>query len=169
MIGTDAGELDFQAYFVQRGQRDEVRAVRFDGADAARPSPAALVALATAELVVIGPSNPIVSIGPILALAGVREAVASARVVAVSPIVAGAALKGPADRMLRSLGHEVSAVGVARLYAGLVDRFVLDEADASLASAVEALGMTAMVLPTVMRSDADRANLARSLLDAPAD
>ncbi len=121
---------------------------------------------ASADVVVIGPSNPIVSIGPILALDGIREALASASVprIAVSPIVAGAALKGPADRMLGSLGHEVSALGVARLYAGLVDRFVLDEADAHLAPDVEALGMDATVLPTVMRSDADRAALAKSLL-----
>src|ERR1700693_5628135 len=134
LLLTDAGELDFQAYFVQRGQRDEVRAVRFDGADAARPSPAALAAIATAELVVIGPSNPIVSIGPILALPGMREAMLASPAprLGVSGIVAGRALRGPADRMLTSLGHESSALGVARLYAGLVQRFVIDEADAAL-------------------------------------
>lgn len=166
LIGTDAGELDFQSYFVERGQRDEVRAVRFDGAGEARPSPAALVALATAELVVIGPSNPIVSIGPILAVPGMREALlaASAPRIGVSGIVAGKALRGPADKMLTSLGHESSALGVARLYAGLIERFVIDEADTALAPAIEALGMAVSVLPTVMRDDADRAGLARALV-----
>jgi LPPG:FO 2-phospho-L-lactate transferase len=165
-IGTDAGELDFQAYFVQRGQRDEVRAVRFDGADAARPSPAALVALATAELVVIGPSNPIVSIGPILAVPGMREALVAAPAprIGVSGIVAGKALRGPADRMLTSLGHESSALGVARLYEGLVGHFVIDRADEALVPAIEALGMGVSALPTVMRDEEDRASLAQSLL-----
>ncbi len=165
-LETDAGELDFQSYFVQRAQRDEVRAVRFDGADAARPSPAALVALATAELVVIGPSNPIVSIGPILAVPGMREALLASPAprIGVSGIVAGRALRGPADRMLTSLGHESSALGVARLYAGLIQRFVIDEADAVLAPAIEALGMAVSVLPTVMRDDDDRAGLARALV-----
>ena len=165
-LATDAGELDFQAYFVQRGQRDEVRAVRFDGADAARPSPAALAALATAELVVIGPSNPIVSIGPILAVPGLRQALIASPAprIGVSGIVAGRALRGPADRMLVSLGHESSALGVARQYQGLLDRFVVDEADATLAPAIEALGMAVSVLPTVMRSDEDRARLAAALL-----
>lgn len=165
-LQTDAGELDFQAYFVQRAQRDEVRAVRFDGAEAARPSPAALTGLATAELVVIGPSNPIVSIGPILAVPGIREALLAspAQRIGVSGIVAGKALRGPADRMLTSLGHESSALGVARLYEGLVKRFVIDEADAALAPAIESLGMAVSVLPTVMHKDEDRAGLARELL-----
>ncbi|HEX5396001.1 MAG TPA: 2-phospho-L-lactate transferase [Candidatus Limnocylindria bacterium] len=165
MLATDAGELDFQTYFVRRGQRDEVRAVRFDGLDDARPSAAALAAIRDADLVVLAPSNPIVSIGPILELDGMRQAVAASRTVAVSPIVAGRALKGPADRMLASLGHESTALGVARLYAGLVDRFVLDEADAALAPAVEALGMAVDVLPTVMHSDADRAAVGRAVLE----
>jgi LPPG:FO 2-phospho-L-lactate transferase len=164
LVETDAGELDFQTYFVQRGQRDEVRAVRFAGIDQARPSATALEALAGADLVVLAPSNPIVSIGPILALPSVREAIAARPSAAVSPIVAGRALRGPADRMLGSLGHEVSALGVARLYAGLVQRFVLDEADADLAPAVEALGMRVELLPTVMRSDADRARLAEAII-----
>ena len=166
-VATDAGELDFQAYFVERRQRDEVRAVRFDGADAARPSPAALVALATAELVVIGPSNPVVSIGPILAIPGMREALLASPAprIGVSGIVAGKALRGPADRMLTSLGHESSALGVARLYDGVVERFVIDGADAALAPAIEALGMDVSVLPTVMRDDDDRARLAKALVE----
>lgn len=164
---TDAGELEFQDYFVRRRQRDEVRAVRFEGADAARPSPAALVSLATAELVVIGPSNPIVSISPVLAIPGMREALIASPAprVGVSGIVAGKALRGPADRMLTSLGHESSALGVARLYQGLVEHFVIDEADAALAPAIEALGMDVSVLPTVMSDDDGRARLARALLE----
>ncbi len=166
VLQTDAGELDFQAYFVQRAQRDEVRAVRFDGVEAARPSPAALSAVVNAEMVVIGPSNPIVSIGPILALPGMREALLASPAprIGVSGIVAGKALRGPADRMLTSLGHESSALGVARIYEGLVERFVIDDADVALAPAVEALGMAVSVLPTVMRNDEDRAGLAGQLV-----
>jgi LPPG:FO 2-phospho-L-lactate transferase len=166
MLQTDAGELDFQTYFVARRQRDEVRGVRFTGLAEARPTEAALRAVREADLVVIAPSNPIVSIGPMLELPGMREAVAGARTVAISPIIAGRALKGPADRMLVSLGHEASALGVARLYAGLVDAFVLDEVDAELGPEVERLGMRALPLPTVMRSPAARASLARAILDA---
>ena len=164
IIEADAAELEFQTYFVRRGQRDEVRGVRFDGIEGARPTREALEAVRQADLLVFAPSNPIVSIGPILELPGMRQAVRAVRSVAVSPIVAGLALKGPADRMLTSLGHESSALGVARLYAGLVDCFVIDEADAALAPAIEALGMSVRVLPTVMRSDADRAALAQAIL-----
>jgi len=166
-IGTDAGELDFQDYFVRRRQADAVTAIRFDGIELAEPSQAALEALRQADLVVIGPSNPLVSIGPILAVAGVRDALLAAPGVrlGVSGIVAGQAIRGPADRMLGTLGHEVSARGVARLYAGLVDRFVIDEADAELATSIAELGMQVSVLPTVMRSDEDRAALARALLE----
>jgi LPPG:FO 2-phospho-L-lactate transferase len=165
-VETAVGELDFQEYFVRLRQEPEVIAVRLDGLADARATAAVLEAIADADLVVIGPSNPLVSIGPILELAGVHEALgaAPASKVAVSPIVAGRALKGPADRMLVSMGHESSALGVARLYAGLVDRFVLDTADAELRPEIEALGMAADVLPTVMRSDDDRRALASALL-----
>ena len=164
VIRTDEGTLAFQEYFVRRRQEPEVRGVESEGD--AGPTSDALAALDEAELIVIGPSNPIVSVGPILALAGMRPRVerSTARRLAVSPIVAGQALKGPADRMLSSLGHEVSAIGVARIYAGLVDAFVLDEADAALGPAVEELGMQAVVLPTVMRADADRAALATAIV-----
>ncbi len=163
---TDDGELDFQAYFVRNRQVDEVRGLRFDGVEAARPTRAVLQALRAAELVVIGPSNPLVSIGPILAIPGMREAVVAsgARRIGVSGIVAGQAIRGPADRMLGSLGHEVSARGVALLYSGLVDTFVIDQADAELAPSIGELGMEVAVLPTVMRSDADRAALAEALV-----
>lgn len=165
-IQTDAGELDFQVYFVRRRQTDEVRAIRFAGIEEARPADGVLAALREAELLVIGPSNPLVSIGPILAVPGIRDAVTTAlgMRVAVSGIVAGQAIRGPADRMLTSLGHESSARGVARLYAGLVDRFVIDETDAALAPSIAELGMAVDVLSTVMRSDADRAALARALV-----
>ena len=155
-LETDAGLLDFQDYFVRLHQEPVVRGVRFDGLDEARPTAAVLEAIRSADLIVIGPSNPFLSIGPILALGGMREAIAatSVRKIAVSPIVGGRALRGPADRMLVSLGHEATALGVARLYEGLVDRFVIDETDADLAPAIQALGMAADVLPTVM-GDAD--------------
>ena len=165
-LETDAGLLDFQDYFVRLRQEPAVTGIRLDGLADARPTDAVLAAIAAAELLVIGPSNPFVSIGPILELAGVREAFAAASAprVAVSPIVAGRALKGPADRMLASMGHEPTALGVARLYAGLVDRFVVDEADAGLRPKIEALGVMVEVLPTVMRTDDERRGLAAALL-----
>ncbi|MGI8998461.1 MAG: 2-phospho-L-lactate transferase [Candidatus Limnocylindria bacterium] len=163
-LDTDEGVLDFQDYFVRRRQQPDVRAVRFDSD--ARPTVAVLEAIGDAELVVIGPSNPFVSIGPSLELAGVREALnaTAAPKVAVSPIVDGRALKGPAARMLASMGHESSALGVARLYVGLIDRFVIDEADAAHRPAIEALGMSVSALPTMMRNEADRMALAQALL-----
>jgi LPPG:FO 2-phospho-L-lactate transferase len=166
VVETAAGDLAFQAYFVERRQRDEVTGLRFEGADAARPSTVALDAIRQAELVVIGPSNPLVSIGPILAIPGMRAAIESApgARIGVSGIVAGKAIRGPADRMLASLGHEPTARGVAEMYRGLIDRFVIDEADAELVPSIEALGMEVTVLPTVMRSDEDRAELARALV-----
>jgi LPPG:FO 2-phospho-L-lactate transferase len=157
------GEIGFQEYFVRRRHSVPVRGVRFAGAEAAGPGPGVLDALGTAGTVVICPSNPIVSIGPLLAVPGVRDAVVARRerVVAVSPIVAGAALKGPADRLLRELGHEASVVGVARLYAPLAATLVIDDADAALAPAVEAEGMRCIVTPTVMTGTAEAAALAR--------
>ncbi len=166
IVETDEGALGFQDYFVRRRLEPEVRRIRYDGS--ARPTAEALDAIAAADLVIIGPSNPIASIGPILELPGVRDALRAvrARAVAVSPIIGGKALKGPADRMLTSLGHESTALGVARLYAGLVDRFVIDDADADLAQQIEgALEMGVEVLPTVMASDDDRRRLAGALVE----
>jgi LPPG:FO 2-phospho-L-lactate transferase len=162
----DEGEIGFQEYFVRRRHSVAVRGVRFACAGTATPAPGVLEALGTAGVVVICPSNPIVSIGPLLAVAGVRDAVVARRerVVAVSPIVAGAALKGPADRLLRELGHEVSVVGVARLYAPLAATLVVDEADAALAPAVEAEGMRCMVTPTVMSGPGEAAALAGAVM-----
>jgi LPPG:FO 2-phospho-L-lactate transferase len=162
------GEIGFQEYFVQRQHGVPVSAVRFDGAEAARPGPDVLAALASAERVVIAPSNPIVSIDPVLAVPGVRAAVEARRAdtVAVSPIVAGAALKGPADRLLVELGHEASVVGVARLYAPLAATLVIDPADEALAAAVEAEGMRCLVTPSIMTGPAEAAALAEAVLAA---
>jgi len=165
IVDTDEGPMEFQEYFVHRRQEPEVRAVRFDGH--ARPSAVVLEAIGEADLLVIGPSNPIVSIGPIVALPGIREALleASAPTFAVSPIIAGRALKGPADRMLASLGHEPTSLGVARIYDGLADRFVIDEADAALAQPIQSeTGLAVTVLPTVMRGDDDRRALAAAIV-----
>ena len=166
VVETDAGTLDFQTYFVERGHRDAVRALRFAGAEDAQPPAALTDALAGAGAVVFCPSNPLVSIGPILAVPGTRAAIAAAPGprVAVSPIVGGRALRGPADQMLTTLGHESSALGVARLYAGLIDGMVIDTADAALAPAIAALGMRVAVVPTVMRDTADRRTLAEAVL-----
>jgi LPPG:FO 2-phospho-L-lactate transferase len=166
LVQTGEGWVEFQEYFVRRGQADVVRSLRFEGVEAARRSAAAVTALAEADLVVIGPSNPLVSIGPIIAIPGMREALVAADAprIGVSGIVAGRALRGPADKMLVSLGHESSALGVARIYQGLLDQFVIDTADAALAPQIEALGMAVSVLPTVMRSGADRVALARGIL-----
>ena len=168
-MDTEAeGEIGFQEYFVRRRHAVAVRGVRFAGAEKATPAPGVLGALDTAEVVVICPSNPIVSIGPLLAVPGIRDAVVARRerVVAVSPIVAGAALKGPADRLLAELGHDVSVVGVARLYAPLAATLVIDEADAALAPAVEAEGLRCVVTPTVMTGPAEATALAGAVLGA---
>ncbi|HET7678068.1 MAG TPA: 2-phospho-L-lactate transferase [Candidatus Limnocylindrales bacterium] len=170
-VGTDAGWFDFQEWFVRRGQRDEVRELRIEGLADARPTPEVLAAVRSADAIVLAPSNPFLSIGPILGLPGMADAVreAGAPVVAVSPIVGGTALKGPADRMLRSLGGEASAAGIARHYAqrhpGILDGLVIDDADAAQASDIEALGLRLLVTGTVMRDDADRERLARETLE----
>lgn len=160
------GEIGFQDYFVARRHAVAVEAVRFAGADGAAPGPDVLATLAGAERIVICPSNPIVSIGPVLAVPGIAAALRERRddVVAVSPIVAGAALKGPAGRLLAELGHECSVVGVARLYAPVAATLVIDEADRSLAGAVAAAGMRPVVAPAVMSGPSEAAALARVVL-----
>jgi len=170
-VRTPDGWLDFQDYFVRLRQAPEVLEVRFAGIESARATGEVVAAIAAATAIVIAPSNPIVSVAPILAVPGVREAVAAARgrgapVMAVSGIVGGKALKGPADRMLASLGHEPTALGVARIYAGLIDAFVLDTVDAALAPRVESLGMRTVVADTIMTDDASRARLARVVASA---
>jgi LPPG:FO 2-phospho-L-lactate transferase len=170
-VRTADGWLEFQEYFVHRRQEPDVLELRFAGLDAARPTPEVEAALAAAGAIVIAPSNPLVSIGPILAVPGMRALLGAARgrgtaVAAVSPIVGGRALKGPADRMLAGLGHEATALGVARLYADLADVFVLDVVDVELAPAIEALGLRAVVTDTIMTDDASRARLAGEVLAA---
>ncbi|MSO85984.1 MAG: 2-phospho-L-lactate transferase [Acidimicrobiia bacterium] len=163
---ADGTEIGFQEYFVQRQHSVAVTAVRFDGAEAARPAPGVIEGIATAQRVIIAPSNPLVSIAPVLAVAGVEEAVRARRAdtVAVSPIIAGAALKGPADRLLRELGHECSVVGVARLYAPIAATLVVDEADADQLDAVQAEGIRCVVAPTIMRDGPAAAALGRVVL-----
>jgi LPPG:FO 2-phospho-L-lactate transferase len=161
-------EIGFQDYFVGRHHSVPVTALRFAGADDARPADGVLAAIRDAEVVVICPSNPLVSIAPIRAVPGIEAALRAARdrVVAVSPIVAGAALKGPADRMLAELGHDVSVAGVARLYAPIASTLVVDDADADRAGAVEAEGVECVVFPTVMTGPAEAAALARTVVGA---
>ncbi len=168
MLTTPDGELDFQTWFVRRRHADDVLAVRYEGAAEARPAPGALEAIAEADVCFLAPSNPFVSIGPILAVPGVADAVAerAGPVVAVSPLVAGKALRGPLARMLETLGHDSSALGVARLYEGLASAFVLDPADTGLAPAVEALGLEAVVTPVVIVDPAVRGEVGRAILDA---
>ncbi len=161
-------EISFQDYFVRHQHGVEVAAIRFAGADEAGPAPGVLEAIRDAEVVVVAPSNPLVSIDPVLAVPGVRAALEARRstVVAVSPIVGGAALKGPADRMLRELGHEPSALGVARHHAAVAGTLVIDDVDADLAPAIEAIGVRPVVTDTIMRDPAVRAALARTTLEA---
>ena len=167
VLETAEGRLEFQEYFVRRGQRDEVLAIELRGIQDARPTERVLAAISGADAIVLCPSNPVVSVGPILALPGMKDALtsSSAPKVAVSPIVGGRALKGPADRMLASLGYEVSAAGVARMYAGLVGGMVIDRTDEEERAGIEALGMRVLVTQSVMRDAEDRARLASETLE----
>jgi LPPG:FO 2-phospho-L-lactate transferase len=167
LIETPAGTLEFQDYFVGRHQSDDVLGVHFAGIEQATARTEALEAIQQAEAVVIAPSNPIVSVAPILATPGVQAALeaVAAPIVAVSPIVGGRALKGPAANMLATLGHEVSALGVARIYAGLVDGLVIDEVDADLVPSIELLGVRVLTTATVMGDLDDRRRLADEVLD----
>jgi LPPG:FO 2-phospho-L-lactate transferase len=164
---TDGAELAFQEYFVREQHGVAVRSVRVEGADRAAPAPGVLAAIGDADVVVIAPSNPVVSIDPVLAVPGVRDTVVAARdrTVAISPIVGGVALKGPADRLLRELGHEASVTSIARWYAPLAAVLVVDELDAALADDVDAEGLRCAVAPTVMSGPAEAAALAQRCLD----
>lgn len=169
-VQTDEGWLEFQDYFVRLHQEPDVHDLRFVGIDDATATPEVRAALQHAEAIVIAPSNPFVSVRPILAVAGIEAGLQAARargvpVIAVSGIVGGKALKGPADRMLVSLGHEASALGVARQYTGIADVFVLDKVDAELEASIRALGMETLVTDTVMADDAGRARLAGEILE----
>lgn len=168
---TDEGWLEFQDYFVRLHQEPTVRDVRFRGLEDASATPEVEAALEYAEAIVLAPSNPFVSIMPILGVAGIEPGLQAARarrvpVVAVSGIVGGKALKGPADRMLTSLGHEASALGVARQYTGIADVFVLDQLDEALEPAIAALGLRTVVTDTIMAGDGGRARLAGEILGA---
>lgn len=166
MVTTvDEGEISFQEYFVRRHHDVAVTAVRFEGAEATRPAPGVLEVLGTAERIVVAPSNPAVSIDPVLAVPGVRAALAERRdrVVAVSPIIGGRALKGPADRLLAELGYPASAEGVAKWYADVVGTLVIDTVDAELRPAIEALGLQVIVMDTIMADPAVADALARTV------
>ncbi|CAN5766725.1 MAG: 2-phospho-L-lactate transferase [Chloroflexota bacterium] len=166
LIETPEGVLEFQDYFVRRQHVDEVTGVRFDGIDTATLSPEVSAAMTDSDVMVICPSNPIVSIGPILSVPGLRNRLRESEVpiVAVSPIVGGQALKGPADRMLASMGHEVSALTIAMLYRDFLSGIVIDEQDAALVDRIATLDVAVHVTQTVMRSDDDRRRLAADTL-----
>jgi LPPG:FO 2-phospho-L-lactate transferase len=166
MIDTAEGELHFQEYLVKRHAEPVVRGIRFDGVDNARPARGVLKAIRHADCILICPSNPLISIGPILAVPGIREALLARResVFAVCPIVGGKSLKGPSDKMLAELGHEPSALGVARLYADFTGTFVIDPADKTQAGLIREMGMKVEVVPTVMKTRTQKRSLARSLL-----
>ena len=171
LLTTPAGELEFQTWFVRRRHVDAVLAVRYVGAKQARPAPGVLAAVRDADVVFLAPSNPFVSIGPILAVPGLADALAARvrPVVAVSPLLEGRALRGPLPAMMESLGHEPSALGIARLYEDVASMFVVDPADAALAPAIEALGLRTVVTPIVM-VDADvRDEVGRAVLAAATD
>lgn len=163
---TDEGRLPFQVYFVQRLCAPRIHGVSFESASHATPSPAFAAALRAATLLVYCPSNPIVSIGPILAIPGVADAIRAFRGprIAVSPIVGNRALKGPAAKMLQELGEDVSSVGVAKRLLGLCDILVIDSVDASLRPAIEGLGLSVFVTNTIMETEADKVRLASEVI-----
>lgn len=165
-ILTPGGPLHFQEYLIRRRAEPRVEGIRFENITAATPAPGVLEAIATAEAIIICPSNPLISIGPILAVPGIRQALVETKapVLAISPVVGGASLKGPTDRMMRDLGMEVSATQVARLYADIIDRYLIDEVDRAAVGAITALGIEARAAQTVMLNEANRLALARDVL-----
>jgi LPPG:FO 2-phospho-L-lactate transferase len=169
-ILTPIGLLHFQEYMVKRRCADEVQDVVYVGAEEARPAPGVLEALKKADTILLAPSNPIVSIGSILAVPGIHDALheASAMIVAVSPIVAGAPIKGPADKLMSGLGMEVSAVGVARCYRDFLDIMVIDQQDSHLVREIEDLGIPTVTTNTIMRDRENKVALARTVLEAAA-
>jgi LPPG:FO 2-phospho-L-lactate transferase len=166
IIDTDEGDLGFQEYLVKRRAEPVVRGILFHGVAKASPAKDVLQAIRDADRIMICPSNPLISIGPILAVPGIREALRARKekVMAVCPIVGGKSLKGPSDKMLAQLGHEPSALGVAKLYADVTGTFVIDPADKAQAASIGKLGMKIEIIPTVMTSRAQKRRLARSLL-----
>ncbi len=166
IIDSSEGALHFQEYLVKRRAEPFVRAIRFEGAESAKPAPGVLEAIRDADCVIICPSNPLISIGPILAVPGIRDALRARKndVIAVCPIVGGKSLKGPSDKMLDQLGYGSSASSVAKLYADFTGIFVIDPQDKSQQRAIRDLGMDVAVLPTVMKTGAQKRNLARAIL-----
>ncbi len=165
LVVTDEGSLEFQEYFVRRHCEPRVRSVLFVGCDSAHPTEPVAAALEGADLIVFCPSNPFLSLDPILSVRGILDRVRVKPILAISPIVGGQAIKGPAAKMLAELGWEVSPVSVAAHYAGLLSGFVLDNVDASLKAHIESNGPLVLVTGAIMRTDADRARLAREGLD----
>lgn len=164
---TDIGPLSFQEYFVREQCKPEVLEIWFEGVEFAKPTPETLEALESADLIVLAPSNPLVSLDPILAIPGMHDAVveAPAPVIAVSPLIAGKTVKGPAARMMASLGLDASALGIARHYQGLVDSLVIDNQDADLRPAIEALGMEVSTTDILMPTQERKRELAAYLLE----
>ena len=167
-VTTSEGELPFQEYFVRRRTEPEVHGVRFEGIEAARPSPCLVEGLECADVIVIAPSNPVVSIAPILALRGIRDRLCGvdAVKVAVSPVIAGRAVKGPTLQMLRAFGIQATASAVAEQYSDFLSVFVLDRRDAKLASSIQDMGMEVVLTDTIMRTGQDKIRLAREILES---
>jgi LPPG:FO 2-phospho-L-lactate transferase len=166
-IKVEDGSIHFEEYFVKRGSKEKVLGVEFAGAESAKPSPQVIDSIMDADTVIICPSNPIVSIGTILSIDGIRDALkkTSGTVVRISPIVAGTPIKGPADKLLRGLGFEVSAFGVAKLYADFLDTFVIDNIDGAEKSRIESLGIRVKVTNTIMKSLENKIQLAKVVLE----
>ena len=166
IIDTDEGPLHFQEYLVKRRTKPIVRGIRFHGLESARPAPSVLESIGDAQRIIICPSNPLISIEPILAVPGIREALRFRKenVLAVCPIVGGKSLKGPSDKMLKQLGYQASAQGVAQLYADFTGTFVIDPVDEAQKDAIRALGMKVAIMPTVMKTLGQKRRVARALL-----
>jgi LPPG:FO 2-phospho-L-lactate transferase len=166
IIDSNEGPLHFQEYLVKRRAEPVVRGIRFAGAESAFPAPGVLEAIRDADRILVCPSNPLISIGPILSVPPIRDELRAhkEKVFAVCPIVGGKSLKGPSDKMLAQLGHDPTALGVAKLYGDFTGTFVIDPADESQSAAISALGMQVAVLPTVMKTRAQKRKLARALL-----
>src|SRR5712664_2721828 len=166
IIDSNEGPLHFQEYLVKRRAEPIVKGIRFTGVESARPAPGVLEAIRDADRILICPSNPLISIGPILAVPQIRDELRAHRqkVFAVCPIVGGKSLKGPSDKMLSQLGHQPTALGVAKIYADFTGTFIIDPADRKQAAPIAALGMKVAVLPTVMKTRLQKRKLARTLL-----
>ena len=167
-VGTPVGELSFEEYFVQRWYQDPVESIRFAGAADAEPAPGVIDAILEADIVLVAPSNPVTSIGPILAVPGIKDALqkSNARVAAISPIIAGEAVAGPAGILMASQGLEVSVAGVARAYHDFLDMLVIDVRDSESEKALRQSGLGVHVTKTLMRTPEDKAELATSVLSA---